>query len=136
MSDKRDFDVDMTSGTLIREDKFKARLRKKSYRALSTNVVRGDIAIEAARQGKNEDPRKVPALVRMMRQRELVVEEMQRRVAAGYSPPEARVAMKPAEIKGSAQAGGRIRKLPGLAIPPSVVKLKTLDMRGESPSQG
>jgi hypothetical protein len=106
-SDRHDFQIDMTDGQLINEKKFVARLRKRKYQALQTALIRADIAITAANSKPDSDPRKVPTLVRITRQRELVSAEMKRRRQGGYAPPPVIVGMKPAVIGSSVKLGNK-----------------------------
>ena len=100
-------DINMSNGHLMAEDKFVARLRGRTYRALTTGVVKADIHIEAARQNPDSHPNKVRVLVRYTRQRELLVAEMNRRIRGGFAPPSATIKARPALLTAKVIMGGK-----------------------------
>lgn len=132
-SDRHDFAADMSNGKLIREDKFIARLRKRKFVALETALIRADMQIQAATEVGNKDPRKVPALVRILRQRELVVAEMKRRVQGGFQPPAAIVKARPAVVgaETTLMGGQGVAEMP----PQQIVRIKPATFASRAPER-
>ncbi len=77
------------------EDKFIERIKKKNWRQLHHIIIRGQLAVQAAKEKLEEgDERAIKAVPRIERQMELVMAEYGRRKALGQSPPPVKVQAK------------------------------------------
>lgn len=86
------------------EDKFVERIKKKDWRQLHHIIIRGQLAVQAAKERLEEgDERAVTAVPRIERQMELVMAEYKRRKELGQSPPPVKVQAKSIPLGSSAK---------------------------------
>ena len=89
---------------LAGEDKFVERLKKKSFRQLHHIIIRGQFAVQAAKEKLEEgEERAVEAVPLIERQMELVMAEYARRKALGQSPPPVTIKAKSIPLGSSAK---------------------------------